>query len=161
MPIQATRRLDLTALIRATRRNKSRDSLGARISDRTWFVLSEFLLPQITEYRQLVISQGATERNLYFVESGMLRVYRSDRDARLQLAVLGPGSVVGEGTFFAPIVRNASVEAVEASVLWEMSPERFAQLAQHHPEAAYEVAMALGAVLSVRMLSVAGRLAIT
>src|SRR5437764_10727683 len=161
MPIEATRRLDLTALIRATRKNKSRDSLAAHIDDRTWFVLSEFLVPQITEYRQLVISQGAKERNLYLVESGMLRVYRSDRDARLQLAVLGPGSVVGEGTFFAAVVRNANVEAVEASVLWEMTPERFAVFAQRHPEAAYQVAMGLGAVLSVRMLSVAGCLAIT
>ena len=91
----------------------------------------------------------------------MLRVYRSDRDARLQLAVLGPGSVVGEGTFFAPIVRNANVEAVEASVLWELTPERFARMAERYPEAAYKVSMGLGAVLSVRMLSVAGRLAIT
>jgi CRP-like cAMP-binding protein len=91
----------------------------------------------------------------------MLRVYRSDRDARLQLAVLGPGSVVGEGTFFAPIVRNANVEAVEASVLWELTPERFAAMAERYPQAAYHVAMGLGHVLSVRMLSVAGRLAIT
>lgn len=161
MPMQSTRRLDVTGLIRATRKNKSRDSLGTHLDDRTWYVMSEFLVPQVTEYRQVVIEQGAKERNLYFVESGMLRVYRSDRDARLQLAVLGPGSVVGEGTFFAPIVRNANVEAVEASVLWELTPERFAQLADRYPQAAYKIAMGLGSVLSVRMLSVAGRLAIT
>lgn len=152
---------DLTGLIRAVRKNKSKDSLQAHFNELTWHALAERLTPQVTEYRQLVIEQGAKDRSLYFVESGMLRVYRSDRDARMQLAVLGPGSVVGEATFFAPIVRNASVEAVEASVLWELSPDRFQQLAERYPEAAYRIAMGLGSVLSVRMLSVAGRLAIT
>jgi CRP/FNR family transcriptional regulator, cyclic AMP receptor protein len=154
-------RADLDGLMRATRKNKSRDSLAGQFDELTWIALSEFLVPQVTEYKQLVITQGAKDRNLYFVESGMLRVYRAERDSRLQLAVLGPGSVVGEGTFFAPIVRNANVEAVEASVLWELTPERFAALAERYSEAAYRIAMGLGAVLSVRMLSVAGRLAIT
>jgi CRP-like cAMP-binding protein len=156
-----TRRVDLSGLVRATRKNKSRDSLAGHFDELTWIGLSECLQPQVTEYRQLLITQGGKDRNLYFVESGMLRVYRSDRDARLQLAVLGPGSVVGEGTFFAPIIRNANVEAVEASVLWELTRERFDQMAERYPQAAYKVAMGLGAVLSVRMLSVAGRLAIT
>jgi CRP/FNR family cyclic AMP-dependent transcriptional regulator len=154
-------RANIEGLIRATRKNRSRDSLGGLFDELTWIALSECLVPQVTEYRHVVITQGAKDRNLFFVESGMLRVYRADRDARLQLAVLGPGSVVGEGTFFAPITRNASVEAVEASVLWELTPEKFAALAVRYPEAAFRVAMGLGAVLSVRMLSVAGRLAIT
>jgi len=152
---------DLSGLARAVRKNKSRDSLGGQLDDFTWHALAESLQPLVTEYRQVVIKQGEKDRNLYFVESGMLRVYRSERDARLQLAALGPGSVVGEGTFFAPIVRNASVEAVEASMLWELTPQRFEGMAERYPQAAYKVAMALGAVLSVRMLSVAGRLAIT
>jgi CRP-like cAMP-binding protein len=159
--MQGARRADLSGLIRATRKNKSRDSLAPYFDELTWTALSECLLPQVTEYRQLLITQGAKDRNLYFVESGMLRVFRSDRDARLQLAALGPGSVVGEGTFFAPVVRNANVEAMEASVLWEFSPERLAEMAERYPVAAWKLAMGLGAVLSVRMLSVAGRLAIT
>lgn len=154
-------RVDVSGLVRAIRKNKSRDSLAPHFDELTWVGLSECMRPQVTEYRQLLITQGGKDRNLYFVESGMLRVYRSDRDARLQLAVLGPGSVVGEGTFFAAIVRNANVEAVEASVLWELTPERFERMAERYPQAAYKVAMGLGAVLSVRMLSVAGRLAIT
>jgi CRP-like cAMP-binding protein len=152
---------DLSGLIKSVRKNKGKDSLAAHFDELTWRALAECLEPQVTEYRQIVISQGAKDRNLYFVESGMLRVYRSDRDARLQLAVLGPGSVVGEGTFFAPIVRNANVEAVEASVLWELTLERFEAMAARFPQAAYKIAMGLGSVLSVRMLSVAGRLAIT
>jgi CRP/FNR family transcriptional regulator, cyclic AMP receptor protein len=159
--MQNTGWADLSGLVRAVRKNKSKDSLSTHFDELTWHALAECLEPQVTEYRQVVIAQGAKDRNLYFVESGMLRVYRSDRDARLQLAVLGPGSVVGEGTFFAPIVRNANVEAVEASVLWELTLERFTQLAERYPQAAYKIAMGLGSVLSVRMLSVAGRLAIT
>ncbi|HUR88055.1 MAG TPA: cyclic nucleotide-binding domain-containing protein, partial [Ramlibacter sp.] len=85
---------DLTGLTRSIRKNKGKDSVASHFDEGTWRALAECLVPQVTEYRQVVISQGAKDRNLYFVESGMLRVYRSDRDARLQLAVLGPGSVV-------------------------------------------------------------------
>ena len=159
--MHSVRRADLSGLIRATRKNKNRDSLARHLDELSWAALSECLLPQVTEYRQLLITQGGKDRSLYFVESGMLRVFRADRDARLQLAVLGPGSVVGEGTFFAPVVRNANVEAMEASVVWELVPERLAAMADRYPGAAWRLAMGLGAVLSVRMLSVAGRLAIT
>ena len=152
---------DLSALMRASRKNRGRDSLEGHVSEATWRVLSQYVRHTSVGERRLVIEQGATERNLFFVESGLLRVFRSDRNARLQLAVLGPGSVVGEGTFFAPIVRNASVEAAEPCVLWELAPAHFEELAQRHPRAAFEIAMGLGSVMSVRMLSVAGRLAIT
>lgn len=159
--MQNTTQLDLAGLVRAIAKNKGRDSVSRHFDEPTWAALSEYLAPHVAEHRHVVISQGSTDRNLYFVETGMLRVYRSDRDARLQLAVLGPGSVVGEGTFFSPIVRNANVEAVEASLLWELTPGRFAAMAERFPLAAFKVAMGLGHVVSVRMLSVAGRLAIT
>lgn len=157
----SSRQADLTVLMRATRRNKGRDSLEPHFSEGTWRALSQYIDRVTIDARVVLIAQGAKERNLYFVETGLLRVFRSDKTSRLQLAVLGAGAVVGEGTFFAPIVRNASVEAVEPSVLWELTPERFAELGEAHPKAAFEIAMGLGCVLSVRMLSVAGRLAIT
>jgi CRP/FNR family transcriptional regulator, cyclic AMP receptor protein len=153
--------VDLSTLMRATRRNKGRDSLEPHFGQATWDAMADYLERVAIDARRVLIEQGSKDRNLYFVESGLLRVFRSDKTSRLQLAVLGAGAVIGEGTFFAPIVRNASVEAMEPTVLWELTPERFALLADGHPKAAFEIAMGLGCVLSVRMLSVAGRLAIT
>ena len=155
----SSRQPDLTGLMTAVRKNKSCDS--RRLNALTWRALQEVLVPQVTEYHETLIRQGENDRNLYFLESGLLRVYRSDKGARLQLAVLGPGSVVGEGTFFSPIVRNASVEAIEASLVWELTPERFETMLTKYPEAALMLTLYLGGVLSGRMLSVAGRLSIT
>jgi CRP/FNR family transcriptional regulator, cyclic AMP receptor protein len=152
----------LSGLMLAVRKNRSKDAIGGGLTEDAWNGLAAFLEPRSIESQHVLIVQGATDRSLYFVESGMLRIYRSDHNnKRLQLAVLGPGSIVGEGTFFAPIARNASAEAVEPSVLWELKAEKFREMVRAQPGAACEVAMSLGAVLSVRTLSVAGRLAIT
>jgi CRP/FNR family transcriptional regulator, cyclic AMP receptor protein len=161
MPLSKSLYPDLTSLIRASRKNRGLDSIESHLSDATWRALGAHLTRHTIEGHRVLIEQGSKDRNLFFVETGLLRVFRSDQNSRLQLAVLGAGSVVGEGTFFAPIVRNASVETVEPSVLWELTPAEFAELAERQPRAACDVAMGLGCVLSVRMLSVAGRLAIT
>ena len=151
----------LAGLMEAARRNRGRDSVGPLLQPATWSALGQTLAPRVAAPGELLITQGASDRSLYFIELGTLRIFRSDRNHRLQLAVLGAGSVVGEGTFFAAIERNANAEAAEDSLLWELTPERFAALLQSHPAAACDVAMCLGAILSTRMLSVAGRLAIT
>ncbi|MBC5765300.1 Crp/Fnr family transcriptional regulator [Ramlibacter albus] len=158
---QASKVADLSALVTATRKNRGRDSLEPFFSETTWRSLAGYVVQRKVKGHTLLIEQGATERSMYFIESGLLRVFRSDKTSRVQLAVLGAGSVVGEGTFFAPIVRNASVEAAEPTVLWELTPETFAGLAEENAKAALEISMGLGCVLSVRMLSVAGRMAIT
>ena len=65
--MQSAKRVDLSGLIRATSKNKSRDSLAGHFDEITWIGLSECLLPQVTEYRQVLIDQGGKDRNLYFV----------------------------------------------------------------------------------------------
>lgn len=151
----------MEALLEALRRNRGRDSIGPMLDAAAWAELAPHLVPRAASDKEVVISQGASDRSLYFVESGTLRIYRADHNKRLQLAVLGPGSIVGEGTFFAPILRNAFAEAAEPTRMWELTPEAFGKLRERNPSAACEISMALGAVISIRMLSVAGRLAIT
>jgi CRP/FNR family transcriptional regulator, cyclic AMP receptor protein len=151
----------LDGLITAVTRNRSKDSVGPLLNGSCWNALAHHLAPRSIQPQEVLITQGGSDRSLYFVESGMLRIYRTDNNKRLQLAVLGPGAVVGEGTFFATIVRNASAEAVEPTFLWELSRDSFDEMLRDAPRAACEIALSLGAVISIRMLSVAGRLAIT
>jgi CRP/FNR family cyclic AMP-dependent transcriptional regulator len=155
-----TNRRDLAALVSAIGKNKGLDA-RRMLTEFTWDALSEVLARRDAAFQESLITQGDANRSVYFVESGLLRVYRTNDGVRLQLAVLGPGSVVGEGTFFAPIVRSASVETLEAAPVWELSAEGFDLLTRRSPVAALQVCRYLGAVLATRMLSVTGRLSIT
>jgi CRP/FNR family cyclic AMP-dependent transcriptional regulator len=151
---------DITALVAACRRNKGHDS--RRLTADTWRALAEALVLEVNHDRACVIREGENDGSLYFLESGLLRVYCNDDRTRLQLAVIVPGSLVGEGGFFAPTVaRSASVEAIEPSVVWKLSPERFEALTTRHPEAALDLALYAGGVMRGRMLSVAGRFSVT
>ena len=148
---------DISGLVTACHRNRSYDSRS--LNPVTWRVLAEALVPEVSDKRASVIREGEVDRSVYFVESGMLRVYCADNGSRLQLAVVDPGSVVGEGGFFAPdTTRNASVEAIEVSLLWKLSQEHFEAMAAAHPEEALALVLYLGGVMRGRMLSVSGRL---
>jgi CRP/FNR family transcriptional regulator, cyclic AMP receptor protein len=150
---------DVTGLAAAVRRNKTGEP--RRLSAGTWQVLSEVLVRRTAAATTCLIREGESERHVYFVESGLLRVFRSDVPDRLQLGVIGAGSVAGEGGFFSPLVRNASVEAIQATVVWELSLDGFEAIAERTPQHALAVALYLGAVLTARMLSPAGRLSVT
>jgi CRP/FNR family transcriptional regulator, cyclic AMP receptor protein len=151
---------DMSALIAACRKNRGHDA--SRLTPDTWRALSEALVLEVNNDRTCVIREGENDGSLYFLESGLLRVFCTDDRTRLQLAVIVPGSVVGEGGFFAPsTTRTASVEAIEPSVVWRLSPERFEALALRHPEAALDIALYAGGVMRGRMLSVAGRFSVT
>jgi CRP-like cAMP-binding protein len=153
-------RRDMSGLIAACRRNKGHDA--SRLTPDTWAALSEALELEVNHDRACVIREGDNDGSLYFLESGLLRVFCNDERTRLQLAVIVPGSVVGEGGFFSPTAaRTASVEAIEPSVVWKLSPGRFEALASRHPAAALELALYAGGVMRGRMLSVAGRFSVT
>lgn len=152
-------RHDTSAIAAACRRNRGYDS--SRLTPETWQVLSSELMLESTADRTDLIREGENDGSLLFLESGLLRVYCTDKQRRLQLAVIAPGSVVGEGGFFAPsVARSASVEAIEPSTIWRLTREGFEALAAREPQAALAVALYAASVMRARMLSVGGRLLI-
>jgi CRP/FNR family cyclic AMP-dependent transcriptional regulator len=151
---------DLTRLMAAVRKTKGFDAREL-LDEPTWRALSQVLQPHSIPTRECLVRQGDTGRSLYLIESGSMTVYRTQERGRLQLAVLGAGSLVGEGTFFAHVVRSASVETLEPTQAWELSTAGFADLVRGSPNAALQLCRFIGAVLATRMLSVTGRLSIT
>lgn len=150
---------DVSALASACRRNRGYDS--ARLTPDTWRALANALVLEQNQNRASLIREGENDRSLYFLESGLLRVFSTDKGTRLQLAVIVPGSVVGEGGFFSPsATRSASVEAIEQSTIWKLPPENFDALAARDPDAALALTLYAGSVMRARMLSVAGRLSV-
>lgn len=155
------KKADLSRLREAVQSNSSDDTLARFMPDSAWEVLAEYLSQEKVERGHVLIAQGALDRTLYFLESGILRVHRGHNNAELQLAILGPGSVVGEGAFFSHIERSATVQATQTAVLWALTPRRFDAMSKEHPQAALALSMALGAVISTRMLHVARKISIT
>ena len=110
---------------------------------------------------QMLCCQGDKDRTLYFVESGNLSVHYEDEKGRIRLAIVGAGSVIGEGAFFSHRARNASVQANASCRLWSMSPLRFAEMSHRRPELALAITLALAGVMARRVPSRRRRVAVT
>lgn len=113
--------------------------------------VSAYLQPYAVPVGHVLFSQGATDRTLYLVESGSLSVHYQDEKERLRLAIVGPGSVVGEGAFFSMRPRSATVQASAPTKLWTLTALRFTELTNRQPAIALGLAMAAGAVLAKRL----------
>lgn len=161
VPFFSDTKQDINQLVAAINANQNDDTLGRFMTDAAWNVLAYYLSPEKVERGHVLIAQGALDRTLYFVESGVMRVHYGARNGDLQIALLGAGAVVGEGSFFSQIPRNATVQSTQTGMLWALTPERFDTMSKKEPKGALTLAMALGAVLSTRMLDVSRKMAVT
>ncbi|WP_231402414.1 Crp/Fnr family transcriptional regulator [Caenimonas aquaedulcis] len=156
-PIQ----FDVQTLVQAIGRNQSIDSFVPVLTHAQWELLGSYMQPFTLSPNQVLIEQNAVDRTLYLVETGSLNVHYEDSKGRIRLAVVGPGSAVGEGAFFTRAPRSATVQASVSSKVWSLTPIRFTELCHRHPEVALAVAMALGALVSRRLVNKPKRVAVT
>jgi CRP/FNR family transcriptional regulator, cyclic AMP receptor protein len=157
----AKQRFDITGLARAISDSRAADALLCKFAPPQLDVLAAYLQPE--EYRsgQVLMAQGAVDRTLYFIESGTLAVHYEDEKARVRMAMVGPGTVLGEGAFFAHQPRNATVQASTACKLWSLSMQRFTELAHRHPAIALELILGMGGVMAKRLYNRPKRVAVT
>ena len=151
----------VNGLITAIAHNTEDGVLARHLGAQSWYIVADYLHPHQYERGHLLIAQGAADRHLYFLESGNLKVDVRTDQGLLQLAILGAGTVVGEGSFFSRLPRNASVVAYSNCKVWELSPTDFEALGKQHPTVALSLAMALGAIVATRMADVSKRIAVT
>ena len=149
MPVAS--KVNLQGLIDAIAQTTAEDSMTNPLSPAQWDVLSSYLLPVVLPAGQVLFTQGAIDRTLYMVESGNLSVHYQDEKERLRLAIVGAGSVLGEGAFFSHRARSATVQASAPSKLWSLTAIRFTELTNRQPAIALGLAMAAGAVLAKRL----------
>ncbi len=142
---------DLTGLLSAIAQADADDSMSNPLTPAQWDTVSAYLQPYAVPVGHVLFSQGATDRTLYLVESGSLSVHYQDEKERLRLAIVGPGSVVGEGAFFSMRPRSATVQASAPTKLWTLTALRFTELTNRQPAIALGLAMAAGAVLAKRL----------
>ena len=142
---------DLTGLLSAIAQADADDSMSNPLTPAQWDTVSAYLQPYAVPVGHVLFSQCATDRTLYLVESGSLSVHYQDEKERLRLAIVGPGSVVGEGAFFSMRPRSATVQASAPTKLWTLTALRFTELTNRQPAIALGLAMAAGAVLAKRL----------
>jgi len=154
-------KIDLTGLLSAIAQADADDSMSNPLTPAQWDTVSAYLQPYAVPVGHVLFSQGATDRTLYLVESGSLSVHYQDEKERLRLAIVGPGSVVGEGAFFSMRPRSATVQASAPTKLWTLTALRFTELTNRQPAIALGLAMAAGAVLAKRLGNRRRRVAVT
>jgi CRP-like cAMP-binding protein len=160
-PLRTPIKFDVQGLIQAVTHNHSNDSFSPSMNATQWDTLGSYMQPFALVQGQVLIEQGAMDRTLYLVESGSLTVHYEDDKGRVRLAIVGPGSAVGEGAFFTRLARNATVQAASACKIWSLTPIRFTELTNRHPGVALELAMALGSLVSRRLVNKPKRVAVT
>ena len=95
---------------------------------------------------QVLCREGDAPGPLFVVCAGSVRVYRREPDApdaTVELARLGPGSVIGE---LAPLLnkpRSATVEAIEATQILEVPPQQLGALVRRQTPLLRVIAHAL------------------
>jgi CRP/FNR family cyclic AMP-dependent transcriptional regulator len=160
-PLRNPIKFDVQSLVHAVAQNDSGDAFAPHLTPAQWDTLGSYLQPFAVTGGQVLIEQGAEDRTLYIVETGSLTVHYEDSKHRVRLAVVGPGSAVGEGAFFSRQPRSATVQASGTSKIWSMTPLRFSELSKRQPEVALEIAMALGSLVSRRLANKPRRVAVT
>lgn len=84
---------------------------------------------------EAVIRQGEPGRSVFLILHGRVRVFTTDYKGKdLELAVLGVSQFFGEMSFLTGQPRSSHVEAVENSVLIELSYTTMHRLAQENPQ---------------------------
>jgi CRP/FNR family transcriptional regulator, cyclic AMP receptor protein len=154
-------KFDVQGLVRAITHNHSNDSFAPSLTPAQWDLLGTYMQPSAVMQGQVLIEQNAHDRTVYLIESGGLTVHYEDAKGRLRLALVGPGSAVGEGAFFTRLPRSATVQAASPSKVWCVTPIRFTELSNRQPALALEIAMALGSLVSRRLANKPKRVAVT
>lgn len=82
-------------------------------------LMTDLAKPHVLETGEVLFSQGDLGDTLYAVTSGRLEISVLSPDgAKLTLAILGKGDLLGEIALFAPGARTATVTALETSKVW-------------------------------------------
>lgn len=137
------------------------DAMRLQLAAAQWQTLAGYLQALSLSAGEVLTRQGAPDRTVFFVESGHLTAHREDERRSIRMALLGAGSVVGEGSFFSQEPRSATVQTTSACRLWRLTPLRFQELSSRHPDLALALGLAMGSVLARRLPLSARRVAVT
>jgi CRP-like cAMP-binding protein len=144
--------MDITTLVQAVQTLNAADAFNAGLGAAHWQMLAPYLAKHSLRAGDLLIRQGDSDRCAYLLEQGNLQVFvTGGPPGRQRIAILRPGSLVGEASLFAEVPRSANVEAMTPCIVWALSVVRMEELCARAPALALQITRAAGAVLAMRM----------
>ena len=138
----------LVAVIRSLNTD---DAFRTRLDNSQWKAFAAYLSHRQARPGELVIQQGGTDRQAYFLGEGMMQVYLKTAEPGSRVGILRAGSMFGEAGMFSQGERMANVEAMTPCLLWVLHLTRFEELAQRMPAIALEVLRGAAGVMASRM----------
>lgn len=83
---------------------------------------------------ELLFSEGENSRAMYFVKSGMIRIFKKKGDSQIEIDTVHAGQVLGELAFLDANPRSASGEALTDCELMEISGSTFQAVLANIPD---------------------------
>lgn len=108
---------------------------------------------------KVIIHEGGAQAEAYLIQSGRLGVYIEREGKKMELAVLGPGEIVGEMSLITDQTRSASVEALEDSTLILISRPEFEERLANSDRAIRAVVQMLSRRMAEANVSMAQKIA--
>jgi CRP-like cAMP-binding protein len=144
--------MDITTLVQAVQTLNAGDAFKAGLGPQHWQALAPYLARHELRAGHLLIRQGERERAAYLVEQGNLQVFATaGPPGRARIAILRPGSLVGEAALFAEVARGANAEAMTPCSVWALSAARLDELCVRQPALGLQVLRAAAGVMAVRV----------
>jgi CRP/FNR family transcriptional regulator, cyclic AMP receptor protein len=142
---------DITTLVQAVQTLRAADAFKPGLELAHWQAVSAYLDRRELHAGELLIRQADKDRSAYLLEQGNLQVFVSGGSpGSHRIAILRPGSMVGEPGLFAEVPRSANVEAMTPCVVWALSVPKLEELCTQLPAPALALVRAAGAVMAVR-----------
>jgi CRP/FNR family transcriptional regulator, cyclic AMP receptor protein len=132
--------------------------LVAELSEEHRGILSSYGEFRFADGGDLLIMQGESQGELFFVISGVLHAVRRDADREVLLGAIRQGEWVGEVDLFDPVSAMCSVVVIERAQYWTISRSNLEEFINNYPHAAVQLVISLAALLSRRLRSVTKRL---
>jgi CRP-like cAMP-binding protein len=115
--------------------------------------ISRKLKPVRFRQGEVIVREGDPGHEMFFIESGRVRIIRGEGSQRLLLADLGAGDLFGEMALLTGNTRSATVIAESDVDLWSFQQADFDDMVTAYPN----LALALSRLLSERLRSTEAR----
>lgn len=89
---------------------------------------------KIYQKNDVLFNAGDDSDGMYLVRTGELKVYLDQEGSEVQLAIVGPGGMIGEMAFFEDKPRSASVKANQKTEVTKISNADFEKLIKQIPK---------------------------
>jgi CRP/FNR family transcriptional regulator, cyclic AMP receptor protein len=100
---------------------------------------------------EVIVSQGEQGNCMFYVAEGRCRVITKKGEDSVELAILGPGEIVGELAMFDHQPRCADVVAAEPAILLKVNEGVLRALAGIYPSAAFKFLLGIVREMGLRL----------